>query len=214
MRNNYPSFSSIKKEMRSYRSKWFTKRRITKLKVLQNSCTVSSYIARCPFFWLFLLYTLCACTSFWIQRIRFSSSTQPREPIFALFFLSLKTMNYVNWRRKTPLRFPFACNTPTGYLMCIASEVGSLFTVGEMFTITLVLMSGLCMYATSFVSDIEESLQSVNDDLIAARMENQTPKERIKIKNKFRNVIHFYSTVRALSIIFISLFFLSNWWHF
>lgn len=78
-------------------------------------------------------------------------------------------------------------------------ESGPLFTIGEMFTITLILETGFCFYMTSFISDIEQCLQDMNEDFLVKGSKTQTVKEKAHQMNKFFNVMRFYIEARRLS---------------
>lgn len=66
-------------------------------------------------------------------------------------------------------RFPFDWNSPIGYLLCVIIQGGNIFIVSQLFTFTLILIFGMCFFATDFVSDIERNLNQINEDLNADR---------------------------------------------
>lgn len=76
-------------------------------------------------------------------------------------------------------------------MACILAEASSIFTAGELFAITLILTTGFCLYMCSFISDIQQCLHDLNEDIVISKTETLTHKQNVRLTNKLLEVIRF-----------------------
>lgn len=89
---------------------------------------------------------------------------------------------------------PFNWKTPFGYLMCTCLETVSMFSSAVLFVTILTLTIGFCILADAFVSDLEENLRELQEDLLIT--EKMRTKNEIAIKKKVIDFIQFHSEAR------------------
>lgn len=75
--------------------------------------------------------------------------------------------------------------TLTGYLISSFIEAVLVYVSGAIAVITLILIVGFCLFAVGFVSDIEENLRQLNDDLIVSNEKELTSEERLNVKKRY-----------------------------
>lgn len=96
------------------------------------------------------------------------------------------------------LRYPFDWQTPTGFLVCAATQAATVFARGQLIICTLSLVAGFSMFVSDFVSDMEEVLRDLNNDLTARKME--LFRQRNDIKKKFVGFIQLDAQAKELGI--------------
>lgn len=70
-----------------------------------------------------------------------------------------------------------------------------------MFTFTLTLTGGLCLFVIDFISDLESNLNDLSENLtIAARKTPLTSEQQNEIRRKLHSIIQFHSEARELRV--------------
>lgn len=93
-------------------------------------------------------------------------------------------------------RYPFDWHTPAGFLLCASSQASTVFARGQIIICSLSLVAGFSLFMSEFVSDLEEILRDIDEDLNAMGHERSTIRG---IKRKFCDFIRFDSEAKQLS---------------
>lgn len=103
------------------------------------------------------------------------------------------------------LRYPFDWHTPVGFLVCAVSQASTVFARGQIIICSLSLVAGFSLFMSEFVSDLEQVLRNIDQEL-------STPKEgyssKHEIRSKFYGFIQFDSEAKQLSQNISNIFFL------
>lgn len=97
------------------------------------------------------------------------------------------------------LRYPFDWQTPTGFLVCASTQAATIFARGQLIICTLSLVAGFSMFVSDFVSDMDEVLRDLNNDLTAPK--TQFSRQQNEIKMKFVRFIQLDAQAKELSVL-------------
>lgn len=79
-------------------------------------------------------------------------------------------------------------------------QSATIFAASALFVVTLILVIGICNFGVSFVSDIEENLRNLNDDIVLSTEQKLSSIEWTEIRVKFIEIIQFHADAKELSI--------------
>lgn len=97
-------------------------------------------------------------------------------------------------------RFPFDYHNPIGYAVSFLIQSATIFAASALFVVTLILVIGICNFGVSFVSDIEENLRKLNDDIVLSTEQTLSSAKWTEIRAKFIDIIQFHADAKELSI--------------
>lgn len=103
-------------------------------------------------------------------------------------------------------RYPFNWKTSIGYLACWLLQVPPVLATAELFIYTLILAIGFCLFLEDFISDIEENLRELNDDLHRTLDNVSNIDQHFEMKIKLFDIIEFHSEAKQLSVQFSGIF--------
>ena len=92
-------------------------------------------------------------------------------------------------------RYPFDWHTPAGFLLCAGSQASTVFARGQIIICSLSLVAGFSLFMSEFVSDLEQILRNINEDLCTPNNEHLSR----HIRNQFHSFIQFDSQAKQLS---------------
>lgn len=78
-------------------------------------------------------------------------------------------------------------------------QSATIFAASALFVVTLILVIGICNFGVSFVSDIEENLRNLNDDIVLSTEQKLSSIEWTEIRVKFIEIIQFHADAKELS---------------
>lgn len=84
--------------------------------------------------------------------------------------------------------------------MSFVIQSATIFAASALFVVTLILVIGICNFGVSFVSDIEENLRNLNDDIVLSTEQKLSSIEWTEIRVKFIEIIQFHADAKELSI--------------
>lgn len=85
--------------------------------------------------------------------------------------------------------------------MSFVIQSATIFAASALFVVTLILVIGICNFGVSFVSDIEENLRNLNDDIVLSTEQKIVSSiEWTEIRAKFIEIIQFHADAKELSI--------------
>lgn len=84
--------------------------------------------------------------------------------------------------------------------MSFVIQSATIFAASALFVVTLILVIGICNFGVSFVSDIEENLRNLNDDIVLPTEQKLSLTEWTEIRAKFIEIIQFHADAKELSI--------------
>lgn len=102
-------------------------------------------------------------------------------------------------------RLPFDWKTPVGYAGCTFIEISIIYAMSEVFSVISALTVGLCYFASSFVSDLEENLFRLEMNMNVAADRSFTAQQIIELKKKLTDFIVFLGEAREYGLNFRSL---------
>lgn len=89
-----------------------------------------------------------------------------------------------------------------GYIGCILIQAVTIIFLMPVFTTPIILVHGFCLFAMSFVSDHEEQLRQLVEDIIAAQVKKFTFRQQMEMRKKLGEFIVFNGIARELSVLF------------
>lgn len=69
----------------------------------------------------------------------------------------------------------------------------NILSPAALFVITLIIVIGICKFSASFITDIEENLRTLNNEIITLKNRKLSLREWVKIKQKFIEIIQFHA---------------------
>lgn len=69
----------------------------------------------------------------------------------------------------------------------------NILSSAALFVITLIIVIGICNFSASFITDIEENLRTLNNEIITSKNRKLSLREWVKIKQKFIEIIQFHA---------------------
>lgn len=99
-----------------------------------------------------------------------------------------------------PGSYPFEWKTPFKYSLVTIFQAIPVFYATTMIFITSFLFIGFCFYTELFVSDIEQNLDELNNQIISKHSHGTyMKKERNDVMTKFVEIIQFHVEIKQLS---------------
>lgn len=132
------------------------------------------------------------CPGILEQRIPTHISGNVFEFLFphSIAYIQLRFINTYN-----SLRFPWNRQTPIGYVAALIMQY-AWFIIGVFVIVSILLLfSGICTLFQTFVLDIKQSLQDLNDSMIGAQGRFTTT-DRIILKQQLYNIMEFHSQAK------------------
>lgn len=77
--------------------------------------------------------------------------------------------------------------------MCYVIQYMNILSSAALFVITLIIVIGICNFSASFITDIEENLRTLNNEIITSKNRKLSLREWVKIKQKFIEIIQFHA---------------------
>lgn len=75
--------------------------------------------------------------------------------------------------------------------MCTFIQFSKFIIIIEAYATVMILTIGFCLAVADFVSDLEENLRQLNEDLIGLEDKELTANEHIKLTKKLSEIIEF-----------------------
>lgn len=109
-----------------------------------------------------------------------------------------------NSEEKSPFflkRYPFNWKTPIGYFFAYLIQTSTVFAGTAIFVCALISNIGFCTFGISFVEDIEECLQHLNDQVVSLQDKELSHGESIEMKTNLATIIQLHADAKELSIV-------------
>lgn len=123
----------------------------------------------------------------------FNKLSMKRMPfIFSIYLISWSD----NFDDFFSSRYPFDWKTPIGYAVCIFIQLSKIHLIVEVYTSGMVVTIGYCLFVYAFVSDIEEKLLQLNENVVGLDGKKLTARDQTMLMTKFSEIIEFHTEAR------------------
>lgn len=92
--------------------------------------------------------------------------------------------------------YPFDWRKPLGFAACITEQSVFVYSLGRIYTCSLISTIGHCLYAGALTSDAEENLRELNEEFNEIDHKMMSFQKRLEVRRKFIEIIEFYLSSR------------------